>query len=113
MALLIGKNTKRLDIHMAIVILKALNILMYIIQGILFVRILFSWIRVDSLSRLIEILYHLTEPILAPIRVMVKHSIFGDRKGGLTIDISPLIAFIFLQFIQLFILRMITYVTIS
>lgn len=95
------------------VILEALHLLMYIIQGILFVRILFSWIHIDSFRHLIDVLYHLTEPILAPIRVMVSHSIFGDRKGGLTIDISPLIAFIFIQFVQGFISNLLRHVIFS
>ncbi len=67
---------------------------------ILFLRVILSWFRLSGSNPLVRALYALTEPLLVPIRYLVDKSIFGGRKGGMIIDISPLIAFIFLQMMQ-------------
>jgi len=81
-------------------LLTAIYYSLYIIQMILFLRILLSWFRLAPDNPIVKILISLTEPLLGPIRIIVEKSIFGGRKGGMIIDISPLIAFIFLQMMQ-------------
>ena len=58
----------------------------------IFARILLSWMPVDKGSRLVRIVYEITEPILGPIRRVV------PAFGGL--DLSPMIALILIQVAQ-------------
>lgn len=86
-------------------LLRAIYYSLSVLQMILFLRVILSWFRLPSDNKLIVILNNLTEPLLSPIRLIVEKSIFGGRKGGMLLDISPLIAFIFLQFMQTYILQ--------
>jgi len=58
----------------------------------LFVRIIFSWIRVPYTSPVSRFLWDITEPLLGPIR-----SAMPPLPG---IDISPLVAFFILRLLQ-------------
>ena len=66
---------------------------------VLFIRVVLSWIEVPSLYQLKVIFYQLTEPLLAPIRKFVP----PYRFGGM--DISPIIAFLIILFIDTFFVR--------
>jgi len=55
-------------------------------------RVLLSWIPIDRDSRVIQILYEITEPIMGPIRRVM------PNLGGL--DISPMVALILVQVIE-------------
>ncbi len=66
---------------------------------VLFIRVVLSWVEVPSLYQLKVIFYQLTEPLLAPIRKFVP----PYRFGGL--DISPIIAFLVILFIDTFFVR--------
>lgn len=55
-------------------------------------RVLLSWFRVSPYHPLVDFLYRVTEPILAPLRRAIP-------PIGM-IDISPVIALILLQIIQ-------------
>ena len=56
------------------------------------VRVLLSWVRVNPYHPAVELLYRITEPILAPLRRVIP-------PVGM-VDISPVIALILLQIIQ-------------
>ncbi|KPK90926.1 hypothetical protein AMJ80_07875 [bacterium SM23_31] len=58
---------------------------------IILIRVLISWIRINPNNPFVEIIYKLTEPVLAPIRSVLPY------MGG--IDISPLIVFIIYTFL--------------
>jgi YggT family protein len=73
-----------------------LHVILRIYMFILLFRVILSWIRVPSLYQVTVILYHLTEPVLKPIRKYVP----PYKMGGL--DISPLIVFLILVFIDNF-----------
>ena len=90
---------------MTTLLLTAIYYALYIMQFVLFLRVILSWFRLNPNNTFVEILYTLTEPILAPIRKLIDASIFGGRQGGMILDISPLIAFIFLQLLQTYLLR--------
>ena len=59
---------------------------------ILFVRILISWIAPESRHPVVEFIFKITEPVLAPIRSRV------GIVGGF--DVSPLIVFFLLRLVQ-------------
>ena len=70
----------------------ALNIFYWLIL----IRALISWVNPDPYNPIVQFLNRTTEPILQPIRRMM------PRMG---VDISPIIAFIFIIFLQSFLVR--------
>ena len=76
---------------------------------ILFLRVILSWFRIGTDNIFVKIIHEMTEPILSPIRMLIEKSIFGGRKGGMILDISPLIAFIFLQLLQDYVAQLMAY----
>jgi len=70
-------------LHTFIVLLaRALNLA-------IFARILLSWLPINRESRIVSLIYEITEPILGPLRRVV------PSFGGL--DLSPMIALILIQ----------------
>ena len=65
-----------------------------IYMWIIIIRALISWVSPDPGNPIVEILYRLTEPVLAPIRYRM------PDIGG--IDLSPIIVFIAIIFLQSF-----------
>ncbi len=82
---------------MNILIYKSFEMLIKIIDFIILIRILLSWIPIDRNNPLIRLVYSLSEPLLYPIRQMIKKSPLGD---GMMIDFSPIILVLILQVIQ-------------
>lgn len=80
---------------------RTLFIFLTIIETILFVRILLSWApNTDLTVPIKKVIYEITEPILSPIRALIERSIF--RGNGNIFDISPLIAFLVIDAIKVF-----------
>lgn len=67
-----------------------------VIEIVLFLYILTSWIRISG--KIKEILFMLIEPIITPVRYLLKHSIFNSPAA----DLSPIISFIIIIFFQNF-----------
>lgn len=66
---------------------------------VLFARVIFSWFPVtpgSAIEGISDILRMLTEPILGPLR----RAIPPVRMGGMGLDLSPLIAFFGIIFLQ-------------
>lgn len=59
---------------------------------ILLGRVLISWVQLDPTNPIVQFLYAVTEPVLAPIRRMM------PQTGMM--DLSPLVAFIGLQVLE-------------
>lgn len=78
------------------------NILHLVISVYIWVVIiaaLVSWVRPDPFNPIVQTLYRLTEPVYAFIRRYIPTVIGG-------IDLSPLIVIIALQFIDLFLVKL-------
>ncbi len=82
---------------MNILIYKSFEMLIKIIDFIILIRIILSWIPIDRNNPLIRLVYSLSEPLLYPIRQLIKKSPLGD---GMMIDFSPIILVLILQVIQ-------------
>lgn len=82
-------------IALAKIIEAALTILWWLIL----IRALISWVNPDPYNPLVQFLYKATEPVLYPIRKILP---FTFRIG---IDISPIIAFLLIVFLQSFLVR--------
>lgn len=82
---------------------RILHFVLMLYIWILVFRAILSWIQVPSLYQVKVFLYYLTEPVLKPVR-----RYFPPHKfGGL--DISPIIIFILLFFIDLFLVKSMLY----
>lgn len=73
-------------------LIRVLVMLLNLYSFVLLARVLMSWLNVDPNSQIAQILYDLTEPLLAPIRS------FMPQTG--MIDFSPMIAFLFIMVLQ-------------
>jgi len=68
------------------------NLFFTLLSLAILARVLLSWVRVSPYHPAVELLYRITEPILAPLRRVIP-------PIGM-VDISPVIALILLQLIQ-------------
>lgn len=84
-------------------VINALIKLLDIVRFLILARVIISWLPIGY-NRFIEMLYTLTEPILAPIRNLINKSM-GDR--GFMIDFSPIVAFLLINLIQKMIISMV------
>jgi YggT family protein len=76
-----------------------LDILFTILYWLILIRALISWVNPDPFNPIVQFLYKTTEPILEPVRRMLP---VGLRFG---IDISPIIVFLLIIFLQSFLIR--------
>ena len=77
-----------------------ISMIFNVIYFLLVIRIVLSWLAVDSYNEIIHIIYKMTEPILAPFRRL--------RLVVGAVDFSAIIAFIVLAFLRNFIVGILT-----
>jgi YggT family protein len=82
-----------------IAVSKILDVVLMISMWILIIRVALSWVRIPSLYSISVILYHLTEPVLKPVRRYVPPHKFGG------IDLSPMIVILVIVFLDIFLVR--------
>ena len=73
------------------------SLVLNIIYFLLVVRIILSWVGADTYNEIVNIVYRITDPILAPFRRLPL------QAGG--IDFSPILAFIVLNVAKSFIVN--------
>ena len=78
---------------------RLLEVALTIFYWLMLVRCLISWVNPDPYNSLVQFLYKVTEPVLAPLRRLI------PVTWGIGIDLSPLIAFLLLLFLQSFLVR--------
>ena len=69
------------------------NILLTIMYWLILVRALISWVNPDPFNPIVQFLMRTTEPVLEPVRRLLP---------PMPLDISPIIVFIFIIFLQRF-----------
>ena len=74
----------------------ALYIFFIVLEIFLFLYVIISWLPVNN--RFKSIICFLIDPILVPVRYLLKHSIFNTP----TADLSPVIGFVVILFLQEF-----------
>ena len=79
-------------------IISAIDVFFVVLYVMLLARIILSWIQIGKGSRIVEMIFNLTEPVLAPIRSLVHRSPLGGP--GMIIDFSPIIAFLLIQLVS-------------
>ena len=73
------------------------SLLFNVIYFVLIIRIILSWVGADPYNEIVQIIYRVTEPILAPFRRLPL------QMGA--IDFSPILAFIVLSVLRNFIVN--------
>ncbi len=81
-------------------IIKAVYVFLMFLEVALFFYIVISWIPISLKLR--EISKKIIDPILDPIRFILKKSIFKTR----VIDLAPIIAFLIISYLQQFTLSL-------
>lgn len=80
------------------ILIQAIEKFAWILYVLVFIRCIVSWFPISRENRLLQLLYALTEPILAPIRNIIDKSPIGGR--GMIIDFSPIIALFFVEIVK-------------
>jgi len=75
-----------------------LSIVLTILQWLIIIRALLSWVNPDPNNTIVQVIYNITEPIIYPLRRILPFSL----KFGL--DISPLLALLIIIFLQQFLI---------
>lgn len=79
-----------------ITLYRAISILFRLINGLIFLRIILSWINLRPHNSMIaRFAYEMTEPILYPARELLRKIGLG---GGM-LDFSPIVAILFMNII--------------
>jgi len=76
---------------------QALSLLLTVIEILIFIRVIVSWLPIGRDNPFIRTLYLLTEPILEPIRRLVEKSPIG---ANMMFDFSPLIVWLVIRVIR-------------
>lgn len=76
---------------------EAIRIFLEILQFMIIVRVIISWLPLSKGNLLAEFLYQVTEPILGPIRSIVARSEFFKNS---MFDITPILAILLIDLIR-------------
>ncbi len=77
-------------------VLNILVILLQVYSVIILARVLLSWFpNVDYGNPLIRLLFDITEPVLAPVRDLLRQAM--PQSGGMMLDFSPLVVLLVIQ----------------
>ncbi len=79
-------------------LIQSIDTLFKIMNVLLIIRVILSWIPHDPFNRLISIVNQLTDPILSPIKRLL------PPLGG--IDFSPILAFFLLEIIKTMLIQL-------
>lgn len=83
--------------NLIIAVARVISIFLSIFWWLLLIRVLVSWVSPNPFNPLVQFLYRSTDPVLDRIRR------FLPQMG--MIDFSPLVAFIFIVFLQSFLVQ--------
>jgi len=76
-----------------LLIIQLINAIFRIYSYLIIARIFLSWIHIDRYNPIVQFIYKVTEPVLAPFRIIIP-------LGGMGFDLSPIIVFFLLNLLQ-------------
>lgn len=74
----------------------ALERLIYIVETLIFIRAILSFIVIDTNNAITSFIFQVTEPVLSPFREILRRL----KVDTGMIDFSPLLAILFLSFLS-------------
>lgn len=92
--------------NIQVILINTVDMFFYLLELLIFVRIILSWLPIGADNLIIQMLYTLTEPVLGPIREMMSRSPLG---GGIGLDFSPIIALFVMNIIKMMITMLISF----
>ncbi|MDD5496252.1 MAG: YggT family protein [Candidatus Omnitrophica bacterium] len=84
--------------NLIIAVATILNYALTILTWLIIIRALLSWVNPDPFNPIVQFLYKVTEPLLAPFRRLIPVYSIG-------IDFSPIFALLLIWFLKLFLVR--------
>ncbi|MBU4227674.1 YggT family protein [bacterium] len=76
-----------------LLLLQIINTVFRLYSYLILARIFLTWMPIDSYNPVVRFIYRVTEPVLAPFRIILP-------LGGMGLDLSPIIVFFLLNFLQ-------------
>lgn len=76
-----------------ILLFNIFNTIIFVINTLIVMRVVLSWLAPNSNNSFTNLVYTLTEPILKPFRVLLP-------IRNLSVDLSPMVAYIFLTILK-------------
>jgi YggT family protein len=74
-------------------LIEIINLLFRLYSYAILARIVLSWIPLERNNLVVQFIYKITEPILAPFRIILP-------LGGMGLDLSPIIVFFLINLLQ-------------
>ena len=74
-------------------LIQIINTIFRLYSYLILARIFLTWIPIDRYNPVVQFIYRVTEPILAPFRIILP-------LGGMGLDLSPIIVFFLLNLLQ-------------
>ncbi len=79
---------------------EALLLVLLVYEWVIIARVLLSWLPISRDNKAVDLLYAITEPVLAPIRNMLSRSRLMSNSMFSMIDFSPIVAFLLVGIIR-------------
>ena len=76
-----------------------INAFFNLLYILIIIRVVLSWFQISRRNVLIDLVYALTEPLLAPVRALLRKSPLGGGSG-MMMDLSPLVLILFIMLIR-------------
>jgi YggT family protein len=74
-------------------LIEIINLVFRLYSYAILARIFLSWIPLERNNLVVQFIYKITEPILAPFRIILP-------LGGMGLDLSPIIVFFLINLLQ-------------
>ncbi|HBH86983.1 MAG TPA: hypothetical protein DDY17_05200 [Syntrophaceae bacterium] len=81
-----------------IAVAKIIDIALSIYMWIIIARAVISWVNPDPYNQIVQFLYRVTEPVMAPVRRWLP-------MRGMGIDFSPIVIILVIFFLQSFLVK--------
>ncbi len=78
---------------------KIIDLALSALRTLILIRIVLSWVAPMSRNEFTELVYHVTEPVLRPFRMLIP-------IGNVRMDLSPIIAFFVIGLVRSLVFRL-------
>lgn len=85
-------------------LIEIINLVFRLYSYAILARIVLSWIPLERNNLVVQFIYKITEPILAPFRIILP-------LGGMGLDLSPIIVFFLINLLQRSIINILINIT--
>ncbi len=87
-------------------LIRLIDVLFRVYSYLILARVFLSWLPLDHYNPIVRFIYKVTEPVLAPFRVILP-------LGNVGLDLSPLIVFFLLNLLHRSVIRILMGIAIA